>query len=179
MTPLLPDPFGPEIVNFSLRKFKVELSNASHFFDMDGFELDHLRSPSAVSEKIFTNSSGLGFLLSASNLRSCSIFSMSTSLDAASFARNFSAICRRRVTIRVAPRLPFRLSAQYAPRNRSPLKWMRCEGASMHQTAAYRAMSRRSASSPTLIWCLHSETGLRPSRRIHTVLKGAFRKRNV
>ncbi len=91
MTPLFPDPFGPEIANVSLSEINVELSNASHFLDMGGFEFDHLRSPPpAGSEKIFTNSSAFSFLLSASRLRSWSIFSASTSSDSASFARNFS-----------------------------------------------------------------------------------------
>ena len=57
----------------------VELPNAPHFFDMGGFELDHLRSPPAGSENIFTKSSAFGFLLSASKVRSWSIFSASTS----------------------------------------------------------------------------------------------------
>src|SRR6266852_4197839 len=59
---------------------------------MGGFQFDHLRSPPAGSEKIFTNSSAFSFLLSASTVRSWSILSASTFFDFVSFARNFSAI---------------------------------------------------------------------------------------
>ncbi len=55
---------------FILPEIKVELSNPSHFFNVDGLKLDHLRSPPTGAENIFTKSSDFTFLPSAGKARS-------------------------------------------------------------------------------------------------------------
>ena len=47
---------GPGNHEIALLEVNVELPNTSHFFDMGSLELDHLKSPPAGSENIFTKS---------------------------------------------------------------------------------------------------------------------------
>src|SRR5204863_217458 len=77
----------------ALLKIDIELPDAPDFFDMRVFELDHLTSPPAGSEKIVTKSSTFGLFVSANSFLSCSILPASTSSEDASFARYFSVIC--------------------------------------------------------------------------------------
>ena len=70
ITPLLPEPLGPEMANVPLLKIDVELPDAPDFLDMGGFELDHLISPPPGCSKIFTISSAFGFLPAAIRVRS-------------------------------------------------------------------------------------------------------------
>jgi hypothetical protein len=45
MTPLFPEPFGLEMKKVPFLEVNIELPDASDFFHMGGFELDHLRLP--------------------------------------------------------------------------------------------------------------------------------------
>ena len=49
MTPLLPDPLGPENYGRGLLEVDVELPNASHFFNMGGFESNPSKTQVVVS----------------------------------------------------------------------------------------------------------------------------------
>ena len=89
-----------------LSKVDIEFPDASHFLDVGRFELYHLSSPPAGSEKIFTRSSAFSFLVSASKVRSWSIFSASTSLDSASFRKElvgYLLLKRRHVNFQSLP----------------------------------------------------------------------------
>ena len=65
MTPLLPEPFGPEIAKVCLLKVDIELADAANFLDMGAFKLDHFTSPPTGAVKILMKSSAFGFLLSS------------------------------------------------------------------------------------------------------------------
>jgi len=58
-----------EYREFLFSEIQIEFPYAAHFFDVDGFELDHLISPLSDCANILTNSSALSFLLSANNTR--------------------------------------------------------------------------------------------------------------
>src|SRR5262249_567066 len=76
----------------SFLKIDIELSDAPDFLDVGGFELYHLMSPPAGSEKTFTNSSAFSFLLSASSFLGCVILLGSRWFESGRFGRTFSAI---------------------------------------------------------------------------------------